>query len=315
MKLERFEENLPPAIRPLYAAFEAELHYPLGPGRSFQIVHECGAHGFFGAMGPAMSVLAFDDVGICGSGAVAIRGILLPDGSRRSTAYFGDLRVAARARGSLCLFRVVRELETWARRSCDSGIAIVMDGTAHTPLDYTGRAGIPGFCVLGHTTIWLLTATHGEANQAGVRSVSRQTAEEAFEMLRAGRPALLCGEPTLRSAMTPEWILSADETACGCLEDTRLAKRLVLDDGSEIRSVHLSSFVFANPASGSQLLRYALSRAASLGFEHLFTAVAPDDAERLLPEISAIERMDAPATLFGAGISPCPQWILNTSEI
>src|SRR5262249_21308507 len=90
-----------------------------------------------------------------------------------------------------------------------------------------------------------------------------------FRELAKGRFASPVGDPRERSVMTPVWLAAADGTACGCLEDTRRAKRLIADDDAEMISAHLSSFAYRNPQAGADLVRSALAYAEKLGYPAL----------------------------------------------
>jgi hypothetical protein len=109
--------------------------------------------------------------------------------------------------------------------------------------------------------------------------------------------------------------MTADRRACGRLEDTRRAKRLIADDGAEMISAHLSCFAYADPCAGAILLQEALRRAAELGFPALFVAVAPSDATPLCQAVRANDVVTAPATIYGTGLEPGPLWNINTAEI
>jgi hypothetical protein len=102
--------------------------------------------------------------------------------------------------------------------------------------------------------------------------------------------------------------------ACGRLEDTFRAKRLIADDGSEMRSAHLSSFACQDTRAGIELLHVAQRRTASLGLPALFVAIAAPDAPAFCEALEGRGVVVAPATVFGAGL-PAGLWNINTAEI
>ena len=57
------------------------------------------------------------------------------------------------------------------------------------------------------------------------------------------------------------------------------AKRLFADDGSEMRSAHLSCFAYEDQGAGIGLLLVALRLAASRGFPDLFVSIPFPDVE------------------------------------
>jgi len=132
--------------------------------------------------------------------------------------------------------------------------------------------------------------------------------------LSVGRYASPGGNPAERSETEPLWLMEPNGQACGRLEDTRRAKRLIADDGVEMRSAHLSCFACQDLRSGVQLLRVALRHAASRGFPALFVAVAASDAENFSQPLGGAGVVPSPATIYGTGLEP-GVWNINTAEI
>ena len=123
------------------------------------------------------------------------------------------------------------------------------------------------------------------------------------------------GAPS-RSEMARRWLADPAGSACGCLEDTLRSKRLYdANDGSEIRSAHLSCFGYESIESGVALLEAASAGALHNGVRHLFVSVPASDAAEFVTRFG--DRVDAvaPATVFGTGIAPGRPWSINTSEI
>jgi hypothetical protein len=106
-----------------------------------------------------------------------------------------------------------------------------------------------------------------------------------------------------------------DGLACGRLEDTLRAKRLTDDAGQEMVSSHLAAFAFRTPRAGAELIRVALTLSRAAGLPALFVAVAEPDAAALGAALGSLERVVAPATVYGAGLTPGPIWNINSSEI
>lgn len=129
MTLHSLRESPGPALARALADFERGFTYPLGPGRWFRISHGEDYPRFFRAMGPATCYVAELDRCVVGALGVAIRPLMLPDGSRRPTAYIGDLKVARGARGAWVFLRMARAADAWARPQVESAYGIVMEGT------------------------------------------------------------------------------------------------------------------------------------------------------------------------------------------
>jgi hypothetical protein len=157
-----------------------------------------------------------------------------------------------------------------------------MDGTAAQPGDYTGRAGVPGFAKVGVLEIFRVPANTDAIDTCA--TVLAGEGQGRYELLcRDGRRAYAAGgDPAERSEMTPEWIAAPDGAACARLEDTRRAKRLLVDepggDISELRSAHLACFAWRTQAGAAAVVDAARRRAAMGGFPALFVAVDKGDA-------------------------------------
>ena len=115
--------------------------------------------------------------------------------------------------------------------------------------------------------------------------------------------------------MEPTWLMEPEGRACGRLEDTRRAKRLIADDGAEMRSAHLSCFAYSDRGAGVKLLQVALQRAATQSFPALIVAVPAPEAKAVCQSLNEMEVVLAPATVFGTGLEPGPRWNINTAEI
>jgi hypothetical protein len=196
---------------------------------------------------------------------------------------------------------------------------VVMDGTAAVPSQYSGRAGIPAFLPVGKVIVLrfsCLGLADGSYDRSDHLEGQEENGRECFRRLSAGRCACLAGAPVERSSVALVWLLVPDGSACGCLEDTRRAKRLLTDDG-EMISAHLSCFAWREVRAGAELLRAALGRAAALGFPALFTSVDERDAAGLLAalELEGVEVIQAPATVYGYALPAGMVWNVNSSEI
>jgi hypothetical protein len=115
--------------------------------------------------------------------------------------------------------------------------------------------------------------------------------------------------------MEPLWLMEPGGRACGRLEDTRRAKRLIADDGAEMPSAHLSCFAYQDPGAGVELLRVALGHAARRGLPALFLAVTAPEADDFCRSLEGMAAVLAPATVYGARLEPGPLWNINTAEI
>ena len=316
MTLHSFEGRLPQGLLKAMPDFEARFTYPLGPNRSFHISHGEDPHRFFRAMGEAACFILEEGERVLGAAAVALRSLLLPDGGESLVAYIGDLKILPEARGGRVLWRLAQAIDRWSRPRVNAAFGVVMEGTPRIPPAYSGRLGIPSFEELARVKLFRLPSRAAATVGGMDRFVAEDSMGEAcYRRLSRSRYASLGGVPSERSILPPIWLVLPDQTACGRLEDTRRAKKLFLDNGSELVSAHLASFAFAEPRAGVKIIEAALERTQAAGYPGLFFAVAWRDVEGLRKALGTIDTLEASATIYGTGLSTEASWNLNSSEI
>lgn len=316
MTMHVLRESPPADLARALADFERQFTYPLGPGRSFSISHGEDYPRFFRAMGEAASLVLEEGGRVLGTLGIAVRRLQLPEGRLQTVAYFGDLKTDAAARKSFALLQIVWAADQWLRGKATAGFGVVMDGTRNTPDSYTGHFGIPAARVLGKTIVWQIPCTTADWQREydGWRTTPERV-QECYRRLSHGRYACPKANPAERSEMTPFALLDPEGLACGLVEDTRRCKRLLADDGKELRSAHLSFFAWQTPAAGAALLRAARAHAARAEQPAMFVGVAPVDVAALQAALGPMEKVVAPATIFGHGLDDEIAWNINTAEI
>lgn len=294
--------------------FERQFRYPLDRGW-FRIDHGDDYNLFYRCLGEAVYIVARDDAGVAGVCSAARREVHRPGESNQSALYLGDLKLAARARGGLTLLKLANAVrDSFPEVRC--AYSVVMNGTSRTPAQYTGRAGLPEFRPVGEVLIWRLSTERSSAQGTDSVPIPAAKGESLFRRLSGGQHFILSGEPQGRSDMPVQWWMTKDERACGRLEDTRRAKRLFRDDGSEMVSAHLAAFAYSAPESGDELLSWACERAASAGIPALF--VACPRSELTLPaklERPADTAVASRATIYATAVGEQFPWNISTSEI
>lgn len=313
MNLEMLNDRPPDDLASALAEFESRFTYPLGPDRSFRISHGEDYPRFFRSMGAAACIVALQSGAVRGALSLAIRTVIAPGGGRVQAAYIGDLRVDPSARGSLAFIRLARDADRWARPQVTAAFGVVMDGTRAAPSGYTGRAGIPGFFEIGKIDVIRLPADIDRTERFPIVAFDR--GEKCYFSLSCGRYFAVGGNPAGRSEISPFWLVHHDGLACGRLEDTRRAKRLIDNDGFETKSAHLACFASRTPGAGSELIHAARHHAARLGFPSLFVSVPHCDVEAIESALGKTDRLIAPATVYGAGLPASVNWNINSSEI
>jgi hypothetical protein len=295
------------------AAFEAPFTYPLGPGKSFRISHGDDYTLFFRAQGTGSCFIAEDGGRVLGALGTAVRRLWMPNGEEISAAYFGDLKIAPEARGRLVLGRLARAAEAWLRPKVAAGFGVVMGGTTLSPDTYTGRAGIPGFHNVGQVALLRIAGSNAAEVPAHFLA-DLETGLGHYRRLSLERYACPTGEAAARSQISPLWLVHPAGAACGLLEDTRKAKRLILEDGSELLSAHLSCFAYSSIEAAGELIEVALAAASHAGLPALFVSVTASEAEGLCAALRKLEVHVASATVYGAGLTAAG-WNINSSEI
>ncbi len=315
MKVSQISGPPSPALGRALAEFEAPFTYPLGPGKIFRITHGEDYTLFFRVLGDGVYFIAEHQGRVAGALGTAIRRLRMPDGKEHATAYLGDLKIASNARGGVVLLRLARAAEAWLRPKVEAGFGVVMGGTMATPDVYTGRAGIPPFGDVGRLTVLRIFATDRRSQgEPAHLETTEELGMACYRRLSLGRYTCASSEAEKRSQIAPVWLMNPDGSACGMLEDTRKAKRLITGDGSELLSAHLSYFAYDTIGAGAELIHVALGRIGSLGLPALFVAVAEPDAQELRNSLRNVEMVSAPATVYGAGLV-AGTWNINSSEI
>ncbi len=313
MIMHALQDRPEPPLADALAEFEAQFVYPLGRNRSFRVSHGADYPRFFRAMGDARCFVAETRGRVLGTIGVSIRQVMLGDGAGRPAAYIGDVKIAPSARGGFVLHRLSSAAETWARPQVTCAFGVVMDGTATLPDAYTGRAGVPAFEKLGTLLICRLPGDALAVDDCV--SLAPKHGRAMYESLCRGRIFATPGDSAERSGIVPEWIASADGDACGRLEDTRQAKRLIADDGAELCSAHLGCFAWRSSAAAMSVMSAARRRASRLGLPAVFVAVDSADAAELGAAAGGPSVTVAGATVYGVNLPAGLRWSISSSEI
>jgi len=295
--------------------FEAAFTYPLGPHRHFSIVHGDDYTRFFCAIGTACCVVDEHEGRVNGCISVALRPLRCPGGEEQLCAYIGDLKVAQAARGGRTLLRLATTAKHWIGEAANAAYAVVMDGSRALPENYTGRLSIPLFLPLARLLV--LRVPTAMADVTELWRSDQACGQSCFRALSMGCYAGLGHSASVatRSAMAPQWLVEPNHLACGRVEDTARAKRLIADDGREMRSAHCSSFAYRDPEAGALLLRHACQIARHSGYEWLFVAVPEAEGRCLLDSLGFDGVTVAPAMVYGSGFVPDQKWNIDTAEI
>ncbi|MCF8462663.1 MAG: GNAT family N-acetyltransferase [Rickettsiaceae bacterium] len=289
--------------------FERLFTYPLGQDRYFRIDHSPNYDAFYKAMGEAHTYYALYHDKIVASISYVIRTVKLHDHIDK-VAYLGDLKIHPDHQATRLFFSIAKHLQPILEREVSSAYGIVMDGTINTPEQYTGRLGIPKFERLKE--VYVLRFDTKNCDTSTDSHISKESCFETYQNL-SSKPFASISNSHMRSAIAREWF-STSKLACGMLEDTRLAKRLFLESGEELRSAHLSYFVYDDVQQGFLVIKSALKRSFQLGFPAMFLALSKQQMDDLESHLIGTSYSMAKAAIYGTQ-KTYGEITINTAEI
>lgn len=269
-------------------------------------------------MGDAYCFVALREEEVVGILSSVIRTLQSPNGKTTQVAYVADVKITRELQGSTLLYRLARTAILWLRPQISSAYSVVMDGTAVTPKQYTGRVGVPQFSWAGR--VHLLSFSTG-TNFSWASEVSEHSLDpgsgSSIEPRRilADVPGWVSINPLLRAHDVPVWLVDQPTKACALLEDTRRAKKLYDRQQSEYRYAHLTYPSYTKPEDILQLIPYACSRSQSLGFSHMFLTVPDIHLAAIRNRLENIEHNAYSASIYGVSLSEDFPFLVNSSEI
>ncbi len=295
-------------------AFELQFSYPLGATSRFRISHLPDYTAFYRAQGgESICLLATTPAGeIIGTVSASVRILKTPAGSTLKVAYIGDLKIAPHLKTPRTLFALVETLKAWLEPLVDAAYGVVMDGTSVVPTAYSGRLGLPAFLPFAPQHILRFSVDQLVETEAVV--VDESTGRALYEELAEGGYIFPAGNASQRSLTQPIWY-AAGNRACGMLEDTRKAKRLFVDDGTEILSSHLAYFVASEGQAAQEVIVAALEKSRELGFRAMFLTLDDDDMCSLEPFLKEFTYSDALATIYATETLHPGRMKVNSSEV
>lgn len=321
MMVHQYQRAPPRPMARALEVFEGQFVYPLGEDHSFRISHGEDYPRFFRAIGETACFVAEANGRVLGTLGAMIRNLLLPSGEETTVAYLADLKVSSGTNRGRVLYQLMRAARDWMENRVSAAFGVVMDGTPVTPQRYTGRLGFPAFQQLGQVVILRVpvepddTDASNDTAASNAVEVDATVGERCYRQLSQGRYGALGGNPGERSRIEPSWFCLSNHEACGRLEDTYKAKRLIDSTEREMKSAHLSCFAYGAVVSGAQLVRGALVRARQWGFPTLYVTVSPPDVPQMTRELDMHQIVLAPATIYGTGIATGCNWNINSAEI
>ena len=314
MTVHCIQSSPPKALQAALNHFEEQFDYPLGSDDRFHIDHGSDYSTFFQAMGRPAIFVYEDNQRVHGVLSCARRTISGPEGDVEAL-YLCDLKVEDGPKKGRILLRLLRAVHKEFREQIRHGYAVVMDGTAVVPSQYTGRLGLPAFQAIGTVGIYNLILPREKIPEAKLTATTLSAVRECFSKLSQAGYRSLDSQPTIRSAMPPTGLMLADRSACGLVEDTERGKQLVSHKHGSLNSAHLSQFAFQSSAAGAAIVRGAANICLENGRPRLFFALDQNSGEALLSQLPEFEVVRASATIYSHGFDQSIPWQVNSSEI
>ncbi|MBI1271188.1 hypothetical protein GC174_12215 [bacterium] len=325
--------------------FEAGFRYPLSATEHFSISHGADYSLFYRSMGKSLVLAVEQDELPIATVAATIRELRSSSGETYRCAYIGDLKYRKEVGASRKLLSLLLELQDWCIQNADSALAVVMGGTQNLPDSYSGRLGLREMKQLGAMHIYRIPIR----SLANVREfkLAERIASARAQRIIATCPQNFFGfkanlnddsDSECTSIISPIWLgttTSGSTTAAGssenlsggcavgCLQDTRRAKRLFREDGSEILNAHLTNFYFDSIDSAASIIESALESARENNFEALFLSVDTERSQQLSAVLEKLGATKSEAIIYGAGVIAEEQfndhsnrnWCINSSEV
>lgn len=319
MKIHALDSQPARELSAALEQFESQFRYPLGGEAWFRISHGEDYTRFFRAVGTARCFVATSGDEVIGTITSTICQLRRPGGRFQRAAYLADLKVSQSA-GGRALLGLLRSATDWTLTQPTPAFCVVMQGTAKSPVSYTGRLGIPEFGKLAELTILRIPSDQAgcgnhDQHPNSIIEVGGDEARKLYVELTPDCYATDGGDASIRCQMRPIGLIDTNGNACGILEDTRRCKRLFRHDGAEMVSAHLSCFGYRSVQDAVALIRAGLERCVQRQIPALFVCVSDDVAGSLVQTLGDQRIVEAPATVFGYALDGPGTWSINTAEI
>lgn len=299
--------------------FEQQFWYPLGASREFRIEHPTRYADFFSSMGEVHCFVALREEEVVGILSSVIRTLVSPSGKNFRVAYVADVKITRELQGSTLLYRLARTAILWLRPQICSAYSVVMDGTAVTPKQYTGRVGVPQFSWSGRVHLLSFSTETEFPWVSEVEEIplelDSQSSEVELGRITTDRSTWVSLYPLYRAQETPVWLVDQQNGARALLEDTRRAKKLYDRQNFEYRYAHLTYPSCTEPEHIVRLLPHACARSQSLGFSHVFVTVPDEHLPTVQSKLENLSHETYAASIYGVSLNDDFPYLINSSEI
>ncbi len=255
LKTKLFISTIPDDLNQALLEFEKGFQYPLSKEVSFLISHGPDYLRFFKSLGEVVLAVSFYNekvVGVC-------VGVKQKDVLGRYCFYLCDLKVLSEYREMSVAYLVSKKLYQWCRQfGINDFFAFVMGGTSKVSAFFRGRLDFPPLLIKHEYRVLRLDTekrivTHGTIDQSA-------DYQPLFKFNNGKESSSNCME-----LIGPSF--------SGVLEDTLYGKKIMLNDGVELLSSHLSDIKFSQISDLVELLEEARVKSQKLKYPGLFVAI------------------------------------------
>jgi len=271
------------------------------------------------SVGPALALGARDRSGrLIGLVSMTVLRLRLPNGRWRRAQYVAHLHVLPECRHGMAIAVLVARCVPSILTGGGIITGLVRATGGFTPSRVSRALGLPGAhpCATMRLVTYPCAADPPGASCA-VHVAPEKEVRRRFLELTAGRIVSHGGDPSMRSALPPRWLIAEDGSACGCIEDYHATTRWRRADGSEYTQSNISFFGWRDPSSAAGFVRACLREGRALGAERIRIILDEREAEPILAQIGAEPSGDFRWTMSAGGLWKLPDapWVLHPSEI
>lgn len=242
----------------------------------------------------------------------------LPGGRIRPVMYVAHLHVLPECRAGATLpaliARAVFPVLFGGGVIC--GLARV--GGGFNPTKVARVLNLPTYAPVTTARLITYTADAGiSLRGAPVRVAAEREVRDRYAHLTRDRIAAVGGNPAMRSALPPRWLIAEDGSACGCIEDYHATTRWIRADGTEFRQSNISFFGWRDAAAAGWFVRGAVREAALIGAERVRIILDERLAAPVVDAIGIEPEREFRWSLCAGGLRKLPDapWVLHAAEL
>ena len=301
-------------------AFERSILAPLLGGTPTSYEHPRDYNRFFRAIAEHRSYFARDrsSGSIIGSLTGVAWRLRLPGGGRRRAVYLMRYRIAPAARTGPAMLYLLARIMPFVALYGRTTISILQFGHAMKQDKIAAAIGMPGPRRAGAFRVITWNAHRDDGpSPGGLLEAPERAVRARFAALTSGCIAVAGGKPDLRSAMTPRWLLAADGSACGCIEDYSRALTWRTPEGPRPLEAHVSFFGWTSIEAGSRFFRACMPIAAAAGATRIRAVIDERHADAFIAAVGLPPEADVGWSIMATGGRPFPDapWVVHPSEI